>query len=166
MQPQTSCLGHDSATPNRIIAYVTNGPGGVPDAEPPGLKVRDALAMAMTDEKNGEMLPKARFLAGFSLQEVGGPPINEKPDATGLFSDGRFLDFSDLKNRSGRGGNFQNQEQNRFHSLSISDDGERAYVAGTTAGFYVLDTEAIAHHTDAELAAGTAGCSQRSTIVS
>src|SRR5205823_10062094 len=31
---------------------------------------------------------------------------------------------------------------------------------------YVLDTEAIAHHTDAELAAGTAGCNQRSTIVS
>ena len=43
------------------------------------------------------MLPKAKFLAGFSLQEVGGPPINEKPDATGLFSDGRFLDFSDLR---------------------------------------------------------------------
>ena len=30
----------------------------------------------------------------------------------------------------------------------------------------MLDTEAIAHHTDAELAAGTAGCNQRSTIVS
>ena len=50
--------------------------------------------------------------------------------------------------------------------MSVTDDGERAYVAGTTAGFYVLDTEAIAHHTDAELAAGTAGCNQRSTIVS
>ena len=36
-----------------------------------------------------------------------------------------------------RGGNFQNQEQNCFHSLSISDDGERAYVAGTTAGFEI-----------------------------
>ena len=100
------------------------------------------------------------------MQEVGGPPVNEKPDATGLFSDGRFLDFSDLKNRSGRGGNFQNNEQNRLHSMSVTDDGERVYVAGTTAGFYVLDSEAIAHHTDAELAAGTAGCNQRSTIVS
>ena len=39
-------------------------------------------------------------------------------------------------------------------------------MAGTTAGFYVLDSEAIAHHKDAELAAGTAGCNQRSTIVS
>ncbi len=50
--------------------------------------------------------------------------------------------------------------------MSVTDDGERVYVAGTTAGFYVLDSEAIAHHTDAELAAGTAGCNQRSTIVS
>ena len=41
------------------------------------------------------------MLAGFSLQEVGGPPIDERPDATGLFADGRFLDFSDLKNRIG-----------------------------------------------------------------
>ena len=49
--------------------------------------------------------------------------------------------------------------------ISVLDDGERVYVAGTTAGFYVLDSEAIAHHKDAELAAGTAGCNQRSTIV-
>src|SRR5262252_8776511 len=159
-------LWHDPANPNRVIAYVTNWSGGLPDPEHAGLKMPDALAMAITDEKTGEMLPKAKFLAGFSLAEVGGPPINEKPDATGLFSDGRFLDFSQLKNRSGRGGTFQNQEQNRLHSLSVSDDGERVYVAGTTAGFYILNSEAIAHHTDAELAAGTAGCNKRSTIVS
>ncbi len=96
---------------------------------------------------------------------MGGPPIDEKPDATGLFADGRFLDFSDLKNRSDRPGNFQNRQQNRLHSMSVTDDGERVYVAGTTAGFYILDTEAIAHHKDAELAAGTAGCNTRSTIV-
>ena len=52
-----------------------------------------------------------------------------------------------------------------MHSVSVTDDGERVYVAGTTAGFYVLDSEAIAHATDAQLAAGTAGCNQRSTIV-
>src|SRR5207248_8423723 len=109
---------------------------------------------------------KAKFLAGFSLAEVGGPPINEKPDATGLFSDGRFLDFRQLRNRSGRGGNFQTQEQNRLHSLSVGDDGERVYVAGKTAGFYILNSEAIAHHKNAELAAGTAGCNPRSTILS
>ncbi len=90
-------LWHDPANTNRVIAYVTNWTGGVPDAEHPGLKMPDALVMAMTDESTGEMLPKAKFLAGFSLQDVGGPPINEKPDATGLFSDGRFLDFSELE---------------------------------------------------------------------
>src|SRR6185503_3394157 len=89
-----------------------------------------------------------------------------RPDATGLFSDGRFLDFSELKNKSGQAGSFQNQEQNRLHSLSVSDDGERVYVAGTTAGFYILDSDAVAHHKDGELEAGTAGCNKRSTIVS
>jgi hypothetical protein len=158
-------LWHDPANANRVLAFVTNWSGGLPDPEHPGLKMPDAIVMAMTDEKTGEMLQKAKFLAGFSLAEVGGPPINEKPDATGLFSDGRFLDFSQLRNRSGRGGNFQSQEQNRLHSLSVSDDGERVYVAGTTAGFYILNSEAVAHHTDAELAAGTGGCNQRSTIV-
>src|SRR5207253_474857 len=34
-----------------------------------------------------------------------------------------------------------------------------------TAGFYVLDSEAIAHGKDADLAAGTTGCNPRSTIV-
>ena len=145
---------------------MANWTAGLPDPDHPGLKIPDVIVMAVTDEKTGEMLPKPSTLAGFSLQEVGGPPVNEKPDATGLFSDGRFLDFSDFKNRSGRGGNFQNNEQNRLHSMSVSDDGERVYVAGTTAGFYILDSEAIAHHNDAELAAGTAGCNQRSTIVS
>ena len=106
------------------------------------------------------------MLAGFTLQEVGGPPIDERPDATGLFSDGRFLDFSDSKNALGQAGNFQNREQNRLHSVSVTDDGERVYVAGTTAGFYVLDSEAVARGRDAQLAAGTAGCNQRSTIVS
>jgi len=139
---------------------------GLPDPNNPGLKIPDAVAMAVTDEDTGEMLTKPRVLAGFSLQDVGGPPLDERPDATGLFSDGRFLDFSDQKNRSGQPGNFQNREQNKLHSLSVTPDGERVYVAGTTAGFYVLDSEAIAHHKDADLPAGRAGCSPRSTIVS
>ena len=158
-------LWHDPANENRVLVFMTNWTGGLPDPEHPGLKVPDAIVLAVTDEKTGEMLPKAQMLAGFTLQEVGGPPIDERPDATGLFSDGRFLDFSDLKNRLGQPGNFQNREQNRLHSLSVTPDGERVYVAGTTAGFYVLDSEAIAHSTNAQLAAGTAGCNQRSTIV-
>ena len=159
-------LWHDPANPNRVLAYTTIWTSGIPDPENPGLKIPDAVVMAVTDEETGEALAKPRMLATFTLSDVGGPPINERPDATGLFSDGRFLDFSDLKNKAGQAGNFQNQEQNRLHSLSVSDDGERVYVAGTTAGFYILDSEAIAHHKDVELAAGMAGCNQRSTIVS
>jgi hypothetical protein len=158
-------LWHDPANTNRVLVFMTNWSGGVPDPEHPGLKVPDAIVLAVTDEDTGEVLPKARVLAGFSLQEVGGPPVDERPDATGLFSDGRFLDFSHLKSLGGQAGNFQNRQQNRLHSLSVTPDGERVYVAGTTAGFYVLDSDAVAHHRDGELAAGTAGCNQRSTIV-
>ena len=159
-------LWHDPANANRIVVYMTNWTGGVPDPENPGLKVPDLMALAVTDETTGEMLSKPKLLAGFTLQEVGGPPIDERPDATGLFSDGRFADFSDSKNALGQAGNFQNREQNRLHSVSVTDDGERVYVACTTAGFYVLNSEAVAHGKDAALAAGTAGCNRRSTIVS
>ncbi len=159
-------LWHDPANSNRVLAFVTNWSGGLPDPEHPGLNMPDLLVMAVTDKKTGEMLRKAKFLAGFSLQDVGGPPINEKPDATGLFSDGRFLDFSHLQNLARRAGNFQNVEQNRLHSVSVSDDGERIYAAGTTAGFYILNAEAVARGTDAALSGGTPGCNQRSTIVS
>jgi len=158
-------LWHDPANTNRVLVYMTNWTGGLPDPERPGFTVPDLIVLAVTDERTGAVLPKAKMLAGFTLQDVGGPPIDERPDATGLFSDGRFLDFSDSKNRLGQAGNFQNREQNRLHSVSVTDDGERVYVAGTTAGFYVLDSEAIARATDAQLAGGTAGCNQRSTIV-
>jgi hypothetical protein len=158
-------LWHDPANSNRVLVYMTNWTGGLPDPERPGLTVPDLIVLAVTDERTGAVLPKAKMLAGFTLQDVGGPPIDERPDATGLFSDGRFLDFSDSKNRLGQAGNFQNREQNRLHSVSVTDDGERVYVAGTTAGFYVLDSEAIARATNDQLAGGTAGCNQRSTIV-
>ena len=158
-------LWHDPANTNRVLVYMTNWTGGVPDPTSPGLKVPDLIVLAVTDEETGEVLTKPRLLAGFTLQEVGGPPIDERPDATGLFSDGRFLDFSDSKNALGQAGNFQNREQNRLHSVSVTDDGERVYVAGTTAGFYVIDSEAVARGRNAQLAAGQAGCNQRSTIV-
>src|SRR4029079_11501529 len=158
-------LWHDPKNPNRVLVYMAIWTAGLPDPDNPGLKVPDMIVLAVTDENTGEVLPKPRVLAGFSLQDVGGPPLDERPDATGLFSDGRFLDFSDQKNRAGQPGNFQNREQNKLHSMSVTDDGERVYVAGTTAGFYVLDSEAVATHQNAELAAGTASCNQRSTIV-
>jgi hypothetical protein len=159
-------MWHDPANTNRVLVFMSIWTAGLPDPDHPGQYIPDMVVMAVTDENTGDILPRARVLAGFSLHEVGGPPLNEKPDATGLFSDGRFLDFSTLKNRAGRAANFQNIEQNKLHSMSVTDDGERIYVAGTTAGFYVLDSEAIAHHRDAELAAGSAGCNQRSTIAS
>ena len=112
-------LWHDPANANRVLVYMTNWTGGLPDPENPGLKVPDAIVMAVTDEQTGEVLARPRMLAGFTLAEVGGPPIDERPDATGLFSDGRFLDFSDSKNGFGQAGNFQNREQNRLHSLSV-----------------------------------------------
>lgn len=159
-------LWQDPKNQKRLLVYMTNWTSGLPDPDRPGMKTSDLTVLAVTDEVTGEPLQKPVTLAGFSLEEVGGPPVNEKPDATGLFSDGRFLDFSDNKNLLGRAGNFQNNEQNRLHSLSVLDDGERAYVAGTTAGFYVLDTEALSAKTNADFVAGRAGCNVRSTIVS
>ena len=122
----------------------------------PGLKVPDAVVMAVTDEKTGEMLPTPVVLAGFMLQDVGGPILDERPDPTGLFADGRFLDFSDQKSRAGQTGNFQNRQQNKLHSLSVTPDGERVYVAGTTAGS--SSTEAISSNSNAAIAGGTAKC--------
>lgn len=160
-------LWHDPANSNRVLVYVAMfSGGGLPDPENPGLRIPDGIVLAITDEETGEVLARPQVLAGFSLQEVGGPPINERADETGLFGDGRFADFSHLTNRSGRGGNFQDRQNNMLHSLSVSDDGDRVYVAGGNAGFYVLNSEAIAGNSNAQLADGTASCNPRSTIVS
>ena len=35
--------------------------------------------------------------------------------------------------------NLQNRQNNMLHSLSVSDDGERVYVAGGNAGFYIAE---------------------------
>ena len=165
--PHEFYLWHDPANAKRVLIFVSMTGGGVPDAARPGMAIPDAYAFAITDDKTGEMLPRPRVLAGFSLSDVGGPPVDELPDATGLFSDGRFADFSHLPaRRAGDTGLYSRRQSNALHSLTVSDDGERVYIAGGTAGFYVLNSEAIAHSGDATLAAGQAGCNQYSTAIS
>jgi hypothetical protein len=158
-------LWHDPANPNRILVYMTIWTPAVPDPNNPGLAVADLYVMAITDENTGDILPTPRIDATFTLQDAGGPRINEKPDATGLYSDGRFIDYSINKDLWGQPGALNKTEQNKLHSISISNDGERGYVAGTTSGFYVLNTESIAHHSDADLAAGKAGCNLHTSMV-
>jgi hypothetical protein len=158
-------LWHDPANPNRILVYMTIWTPAVPDPHDASLKVADLYVMAITDEKTGDILKSPLINATFTLQDAGGPRLNERPDATGLYSDGRFIDYSVNKDLWGTPGALNKMEQNKLHSISVSKDGERAYVAGTTSGFYVLNTEAIAHHTDAELSGGKAGCNLHTTIV-
>ena len=160
-------LWHDPANPDRILVYVAMfSGGGLPDPANPGLSIPDAIVLAITDDDSGEMLRHPQVLAGFSLQDVGGPPLNERADETGLFGDGRFADFSSATNRSGRPGNNQERQNNMLHSLSVSDDGERVYVAGGNAGFYVLNSSGVAHARNGDLVRGTAGCNPRSTVAS
>jgi len=158
-------LWHDPANPNRILVYMTIWTPAVPDPNHPGLLVADLYVMAVTDENTGEILKDPRIDATFTLQDAGGPRINEKPDPSGLYSDGRFIDYSVNKDLWGQPGIVNKTEQNKLHSISVSNDGERGYVAGTTSGFYVLNTEAIAHHTDADLSAGKASCNLHTTMV-
>lgn len=162
-EPHEFYLWHDPANVKRIVIYVSMTGGGVPDPNQPELTVPDAYALAITDDKTGELLQKPQVLASFSLSDVGGPPANEKPDPTGLFSDGRFADFSHLAGPRKEPGLFSKQQGNALHSLSVSDDGERVYIAGGSAGFYILNAEAVASQGNAALAGGTAGCHQRST---
>ena len=57
---------------------------------------------------------------------------NERPDATGLFPDGRFADYRHLTDQWGRPGRHAALARcNNLHSGSMSDDGERFYAAGT-----------------------------------
>jgi hypothetical protein len=157
-------LWHDPVNSNRVLVYVTIQTPGIPDPNHPGLVLPDLYVFAVTDEATGDVLKQPTIVGTFTLQDAAGPRYNEKPDATGLFSDGRFIDYSNNKDLYGRPGNTVKQEANSLHSISVSNDGERAYAAGRTAGFYVLNTEGIAHHKDADLGAGNAGCNLHTTI--
>lgn len=160
-------LWHDPNNSSRVLVYMAMfAGGGLPDPAEPSRRLPDAYAMAVTDENTGAVLDAPSVVSTFSLEDIGGPPVNERPDATGLYADGRFADFSHLTDARGRAGNFNDRQNNMLHSLSLSDDGERVYVAGGNAGFYTLNSAAVARNTNAALLAGNANCSVRSTVVS
>jgi hypothetical protein len=147
-------LWHDPRNPNRLLVL----------SQTYGAQDEDLIVTAITDEKTGEVLKEPLFLASFTLENIGGPLRNELPDETGLFTNGRFTDYSHLTDAWGRPGASQRSQVNLMHSGTMSDDGERFYAAGTTAGTYILNTEKIAKHTNAEIAAGGV-CNKRSTNV-
>jgi hypothetical protein len=147
-------LWHDPRNPNRLLVL----------SQTYGSQDEDLVVTAITDEKTGKVLDKPAFLASFTLERVGGPVKNERPDSTGLYTSGRFADYRHLTDQWGRPGATQTSEVNSLHSGTMSDDGERFYVAGTTAGMYILNTERIANNTNVQLASGGV-CRQRSTNV-
>jgi hypothetical protein len=147
-------LWHDPDNRNRFVVV----------SQTYGSQDEDLVFTAITDERTGKVLPEPLFLASFTLEEIGGPLRNELPDNTGLFSDGRFTDFGHLTDVRGRPGASQRTQGNDLHSGTLSDDGERFYAGGGTAGMYILNTEMIANRTNAELAAGNV-CNRKSTNV-
>jgi hypothetical protein len=145
-------LWHDQRNPNRLLVI----------SQTYGSQDEDLIVTAITDEKTGAVLTEPLFLASFTLENIGGPVRNERPDATGLYASGRFADYSHLTDQWGRPGASEPTMVNSLHSGTMSDDGERFYVAGTTAGMYILNTEKIGQSTNAEIASGRI-CNQRSS---
>ena len=145
-------LWHDPKNPNRLLVI----------SQTYGSQDEDLIITAITDEKTGLVLHEPQFLASYTLENIGGPIRNERADDTGLYASGRFADYHELTDQWGRPGASQPGMVNSLHSGTLSDDGERFYVAGTTAGFYILNTEFIAQKTNAQLGSGSA-CNQKST---
>jgi hypothetical protein len=147
-------LWHDPVNPNRLVVV----------SQTYGAQDDDLVFTAITDETTGEVLQEPLFLASYTVEAIGGPPRNELPDENGLYLDGHFVDYSHLTDQWSRPGAAQTSQVNNVHSGVLSNDGERFYTAGTTAGTYVIDTEFLAHNTNADLVGG-AVCNQRSTNV-
>ncbi len=156
----------DPKNPYRtLVATAASGGAGRPDPNRPGKITSDLRIHAVTDERTGELLPQPTTLAQFTLQDVGGPTRGERPDATGLFRDGRFPDYTGVINYNGQPIANPTQQNNVSHQVTWSADGKRIYVAHGLAGFYVMNTEAIPANTDAALAAMTAPCNFESTNI-
>jgi hypothetical protein len=147
-------LWHDPDNPNRFIVI----------SQTYGSQDEDLVFTSLTDERTGEVLDEPLYLASYTLEEIGGAPRNELPDESGLYLDGRFADYSRLTDQWGRPAGRQPMQVNSVHSGMLSDDGERFYAAGTTAGMYILDTSLLADNTDADIVARRV-CNVRSTNV-
>jgi hypothetical protein len=155
----------DPKNARRMLIVASSYISGDPDPNNPGGQTPDIRVMAITDEKTGHILPKPVNLAAFRLQDVGGPVTNERPDATGLFSDGRFADWSNVKEAGGLPVSTSKIQENGVHQSTMSSDGERIYVAGSTAGFYILNSAAIAQHSNESIVANKASCNRASTNI-
>src|SRR5215216_1882911 len=156
----------DPKNPMRtLIVTAAYGGAGPPDPNSPGAINPDIRVHAITDERTGAMLPKPTTLAHFTLQDVGGPVRNERADPTGLFADGRFPNYTNIISYDGQPVAYPNTQGNLVHQVTFSADGKRVYVAHGLAGFYVLNSEAIASNTDAALVNRSAGCNWESTNV-
>lgn len=156
----------DPKNPMRtLVVTAASGGAGRPDPNRPGMLTPDIRVHAVTDERTGELLATPTTLAHYTLQDVGGPVAAERPDATGLYRDGRYPDYTGVINYNGQPIALPTAQNNRSHQVTFAADGKRVYVAHGLAGFYVLNTEAIAANTDAALVAKTAGCNWESTNI-
>jgi len=147
-------LWHDPVNPNRLLVI----------SQTYGSQPEDLVITAITDENTGAVLEEPVNLAAYRIEAVGGPLRNQLPDENGLYPDGKFAEFSEQTDQWGRPGAAQAVQVNNLHSGSLSDDGERFYVAGGTAGFWILDTEFIAQNSNADIIAGNV-CNRGSTNV-
>ena len=147
-------LWHDPENSNRLLVV----------SQTYGSVEQDLIITAITDENTGEVLAEPLFLASFTLEDIGGPVRDELPDETGLFADGRFTDYRKLTDKWNRPGASQRSQGNDLHSGAMSDDGERFYAAGGTAGMYIINTEKVARNSNADLVTGKL-CNRSSTNV-
>lgn len=94
----------------------------------------------------------ARVLAYLAMS--GGPPAAVKPNlrvidvsdkaAPGLVATFDLVDFGVPRNEPASPANGFIPQTNNIHSLSVSDDGKRTYLAYQDAGFFILDSTPLA----------------------
>ena len=163
-------LWQDPKNPNRWLT-VSQTYGGNVSTHPDGTtgsRPVDLIIAAITDENTGLVLEAPVVLANWSISIQGGP----RRDGTsahygltgGLQIDGRFANYSALRDQWNRAGGSQTTQGNYLHSGYLSDDGERFYAAGGTAGMFILNTEKITNNSNAAIISGAA-CKRTSTNV-